>query len=97
LYPGISKKPTEEVREKIRWEIDKVVARKKKKTLPFKDPKQCPCGHKHISWGPGDKHVYCWDCNSNYPLSECFGSSTVSPSSKAFDMQLSLFKEEELE
>ena len=97
LYSGISKKPREEVREKIRGEIDKAVARKKKKTLPFKDPKRCPCGHKHLSWGPGDEHVYCWDCNSNYPLSECFGSSTVSPPSKASDKQLSLFKEEELE
>jgi hypothetical protein len=27
LYPGISKKPTEEVREKIRWEIDKALAK----------------------------------------------------------------------
>jgi hypothetical protein len=83
--------------EKKLWEIDKAVARKKKKTLPFKDPKQCPCGHKHLSWGPGEEQVYCWDCNRNYPLSECFGSRTVSPPSKAFEKQFSLFKEEELE
>jgi hypothetical protein len=98
LYPGIRKKPTaEEEREKIRWEIDKAVAIKKKKTLPFKDPKQCPCGHKHLSWGPGDERVYCWDCNRNYPHAECFGSGAVRPLSKASEKQLSLFKEEELE
>jgi hypothetical protein len=97
LYPIISKKPTAEVREKIRWEIDKAVARKKKKALPFKDPKRCPCGHKHLSWGPGDEYVYCWDCNRSYPHSKCFGSRTVSPPSKASEKQLSLFKEEELE
>jgi hypothetical protein len=68
------------------------VAKKKKKTLRFKDPKQCPCGHKHLSWGPGKKQVYCWDCNRNYPLSECFGSRTVSPPSEAFEKQLNLFK-----
>jgi hypothetical protein len=85
------------VREKFRWEINKVKAGKKKKTLPFKDPKQCPCGHKHLSWGPGDERVYCWDCNRNYPLSECFGSRAVSASKKASDKQLPLFKEEELD
>jgi hypothetical protein len=68
------------------------VTKKKKKTLPFKDPKQCPCGHKHLSWGPGEKQVYCWDCNRNYPLSECFGSRTVSPPSKTFEKQRNLFE-----
>ncbi|MGD8996091.1 MAG: hypothetical protein PVH34_12800 [Syntrophobacterales bacterium] len=97
LYPGIRKKPTAEEREKIRWEIDKAVAIKKKKTLPFKDPKQCPCGHKHLSWGPGDERVYCWDCNRNYPHSECFGSGAVRPLSKDSEKQLPLFKEEELD
>jgi hypothetical protein len=81
----------------MRWEIDKAVARKKKETLPFRDPKQCPYGHKHLSWGPGDEYVSCWDCNRDYSLSECFGSRTVSTLNKASEKQLSLFEEEELE
>jgi hypothetical protein len=97
LYSGISKKATAEGQERIRWEIDKAVARKEKKTLPFKNPKQCPYGHKHLSWGPSEKQVYCWDRNRNYPLINCFGSRTVSTPSKASEKQLSLFKEEELE
>jgi len=73
------------------------VARKEKKTPPFKNPKQCPYGHKHLSWGLDEKHVYCWDCDRNYPLSNCFGSRTVTTPSKTSEKQLSLFKEEELE
>jgi hypothetical protein len=33
-------------------------------------PKQCPRGHKHLSWSPGEKEFFCWDCHSYYPVSE---------------------------
>jgi hypothetical protein len=35
-------------------------------------PKQCPCGHLHISWSLGDDRIVCWDCNQKYPLVDCF-------------------------
>jgi hypothetical protein len=35
-------------------------------------PKKCPDGHKHISWSMGDDHIFCWDCNRKYSVSECF-------------------------
>jgi len=35
-------------------------------------PKKCPCGHVHISWSMGDDHIFCWDCNRKYSVSECF-------------------------
>jgi hypothetical protein len=49
-------------------------------------PKKCPRGHLHISWSLGDKHVFCWDCDQKYPVSECLDTrlaeaSNHSPSS----------------
>jgi len=41
-------------------------------------PKQCPCGHKNLSWSFDEKDAYCWECNARYPLSECFGPGAVS-------------------
>ena len=35
-------------------------------------PKKCPDGHRHISWSMGDDHIFCWDCNRKYSVSECF-------------------------
>ena len=55
---------------------------KHKTHFPPKSPKQCPCGHKHFSWSIGEKEVFCWDCNRNYPLSECFGPSAVGARAK---------------
>lgn len=36
-------------------------------------PKQCPRSHKHISWSADEDRIFCWDCNSWYPLAECLG------------------------
>ena len=41
-------------------------------TLALELPKQCPCGHKHISWSTDDDHIFCWDCNKEYEIFECF-------------------------
>ncbi len=38
-------------------------------------PKHCPHGHKHLSWSPGDDGVYCWDCDREYEVTECFDGS----------------------
>lgn len=42
--------------------------------MPFQPerPKHCPHGHKFISWTWGDDHVYCWDCDREYGVGECF-------------------------
>jgi hypothetical protein len=45
-----------------------------KSNLTFTPPKQCLRGHKHLSWSPGSDHVFCWDCNKEYAISECFNS-----------------------
>ena len=45
---------------------------KVKAFFPPEHPKQCPRGHKHLSWTMGDDHVFCWDCNQRYPVLECF-------------------------
>ena len=37
-------------------------------------PKQCPGGHKNLSWSFNDDNVYCWDCGRSYPFSECVDS-----------------------
>jgi hypothetical protein len=50
-----------------------------RESLPPECPKQCPCGHKHLSWSPGENDVFCWDCNRKYPLSDCFGPRIVQP------------------
>jgi hypothetical protein len=57
----------------------------KKSTLG--PPKQCPDGHKHISWSMGDDHIFCWDCNQRYPLLACFQppESSLSDSEKPND------------
>jgi hypothetical protein len=55
-------------------------------------PKQCPCGHKHISWTVDDNDVYCWDCNKQYPLSECSSSRASASSIIRIKEQLPLFK-----
>ena len=45
-----------------------------KPSFPPENPKQCPCGHKHVSWSIGEDEVYCWDCDRKYPVSDCFSS-----------------------
>ena len=47
---------------------------KDKGFFPPDYPKQCPCGHRHLSWSSGEEEVYCLDCNQNYPLEDCFRS-----------------------
>jgi hypothetical protein len=59
---------------------------------PPEHPKQCPCGHKHLSWTMGDDHVFCWDCNRNYSYSECFSSRTPVSLADAPKEQLTLFE-----
>lgn len=53
-----------------------------KTSFPPGNPKQCPCGHKHVSWSAGEDQVYCWDCDRKYPVSECFGSRALAPTEK---------------
>ena len=36
-----------------------------------KSPKQCPRGHKHLSWSADEDYVFCWDCNKRYELAKC--------------------------
>jgi hypothetical protein len=55
----IEEQPVEEEKEDM-----------KKPTLG--PPKKCPDGHRHISWSMGDDHIFCWDCNRKYSVSECF-------------------------
>ncbi len=55
--------------------------REDKTRLTQEPPRQCPRGHKHISWSADEDEIFCWDCNSSYPLAECLipksvGSST---------------------
>lgn len=65
---------------------------KQEKRLPSDYPKQCPHGHKHLSWSLIEKEVFCWDCNHKYALSECFGSRAVRTPTKTPKKQLKLFK-----
>jgi len=62
---SIEEQPVEEKKEDM-----------KKPTLG--PPKNCPEGHKHISWSMGDDHIFCWDCNRRYPLAACFQPSESS-------------------
>ena len=64
---SIEEQPVEEKKEDM-----------KKPTLG--PPKNCPEGHKHISWSMGDDHIFCWDCNRRYPLAACFQPSESSSS-----------------
>jgi|GEM_PF-3832711 len=38
----------------------------------FEHPKQCPEGHRQISWVSNESDVHCWLCDKTYPISECF-------------------------
>ena len=67
---------------------------KYKNGFPSDYPKQCPCGHKHLSWSLDEKEVYCWDCNQKYSLSECFGSRDLRTPGKASERQLPLFEKD---
>jgi hypothetical protein len=51
-----------------------------KTEIPFDNPKQCPCGHKHLSWSEGEEEVYCWDCDKKYPITQCVGSQNTAAS-----------------
>ena len=46
-------------------------------------PKQCPRSHKHISWSADEDRIFCWDCNSWYPLAECLGRKDAASSRDA--------------
>ena len=37
--------------------------------LTAEHPKQCPYGHKNLSWGYRAKEFYCWECGVSYRLS----------------------------
>jgi len=56
---SIEKQPVEEEKEDM-------------KEPALRPPKKCPDGHRHISWSIGDDHIFCWDCNRKYSVSECF-------------------------
>ena len=69
----------------ISWPLAKL---KEKDKIPFpsKIPRQCPSGHYHISWSADEKYVFCWECNSKFPLDECIrtqnGSHLLTPNRK---------------
>ena len=46
--------------------------KQEKKESASGPPRNCPEGHKHISWSISDEHIFCWDCNRGYPLLACF-------------------------
>jgi hypothetical protein len=48
--------------------------KREKKESALGPPRKCPDGHKHISWSMGDEHIFCWDCNKEYKISECLNS-----------------------
>jgi len=48
--------------------------KQEKKESTLGPPRKCPDGHKHISWSMGDNHIFCWDCNKEYEISECLNS-----------------------
>jgi hypothetical protein len=48
--------------------------KQEKKESTSGPPRKCPDGHKHISWSMGDNHIFCWDCNKEYAISECLNS-----------------------
>jgi hypothetical protein len=48
----------------------------------FQHPRQCPKGHRQISWNAIEKLVHCWMCGKDYPISECLAPSAASPSGK---------------
>ena len=54
-----------------------------KPPFPPESPKQCPCGHEHVSWSEGDDEVYCWDCDRKYRVSACFGSRALASAEEA--------------
>ncbi len=72
------------------WPLGKIV--KGKTPFPPESPKQCPCGHVHISWSNGDDQIFCWDCNQRYPLTACFR-----PSDSDLPEPRNQLKEKELE
>lgn len=48
----------------------------------FEHPRQCPQGHKQISWVLNENNVHCWLCDKAYPMSECFGANGESSSNQ---------------
>jgi len=52
--------------------VEKEEKKHEKKESALGPPRNCPCGHKHISWSTDDDHIFCWDCNRRYPLTACF-------------------------
>jgi hypothetical protein len=38
----------------------------------FEHPKQCPEGHRQISWVSSENDVHCWLCDKTYPITQCF-------------------------
>jgi len=45
----------------------------------FEHPRQCPEGHRQISWVSNENYVHCWLCDKAYPISDCFASRGESP------------------
>ena len=57
-----------------------VEEKKENKNEPAQGPPQkCPRGHKHLSWSYDEDHLFCWDCNTWYPLHECFRLPEITP------------------
>jgi len=45
----------------------------------FEHPRQCPEGHRQISWVSNENNVHCWLCDKAYPISDCFTPQGESP------------------
>ena len=50
-----------------------------KKHEKFEHPKQCPNGHRQISWHSKEHDIQCWLCNKAYSISECLGPHVHKP------------------
>jgi len=50
-----------------------------KKREKFEHPRQCPNGHRQISWHSKENDIQCWLCNKAYPISECLGPHVHTP------------------
>ena len=45
----------------------------------FEHPRQCPEGHRQISWVSSENNVHCWLCDKAYPISDCSAPHGESP------------------
>ena len=50
-----------------------------KKLERFEHLRQCPNGHRQISWYLKENDIHCWLCNKAYPISKCLDPHVRNP------------------